>query len=281
VTIQLAVLIAVGAAMFAVTVQAILRRRAPEDGWWGVAEANHTTTAGGVLGSAFALLVAFVMLLAFQGFLEARRSADLEARATERFFHDAELFPAVERAKLHGVVVCYARAIIRDEWPRMRQGQRSELAQGWGLSAEFQDKEVDLANADVAHAVGQLDATRRLQEEGNLGKVRRAQPAVPALLWLALITGGVLLVVYLSTFSSRKMRTGFQVLLIASIAATSALNMCVIRFLDTPFAGVAGSIQPTSMQEALDVMNFEIRREFADTRIPCDESGHPLAEGAG
>jgi hypothetical protein len=95
VTVPLALLIAAAAAVaVALTLLFVLRRLAPENGFWGEPEPNHSGSAVGVLGGVFAILVAFVMFLALQNFINAKRMANAEATAVERQFHVAEAFHA-------------------------------------------------------------------------------------------------------------------------------------------------------------------------------------------
>jgi hypothetical protein len=79
VTIPLALTIAVLAVGVMLGAQALLRTRAPEDGFWGRPEPNHSGSVMAVMGGVFAILVAFVMFLAFQNFISAKRNADTEA----------------------------------------------------------------------------------------------------------------------------------------------------------------------------------------------------------
>lgn len=88
----------------------LVRRRAPEGNYF-----HDTTQASGVFtvaGTAYAVLLAFVFLLAFQSYNSARSAAEAEATATASLYHDADAFQAPIAARLHGEVVCYARALI-------------------------------------------------------------------------------------------------------------------------------------------------------------------------
>ena len=81
---------------------------------------------------------------------------------------------------------------------------------------------------------------------------------------------------YLSSFATPRIRTGPHVVMIASVAATSTLSLCVVRFLDTPFSGVSGSIEPTTMRESLDSMESQLMTRYPGSPIPCDEEGKPI-----
>jgi hypothetical protein len=84
-----------------------------------------------------------------------------------------------------------------------------------------------------------------------------------------MIAGGLLLVCYLCVFARPRTRVLLQAYTVAAVAAIGALNLCVIRFLDTPFANHSGAVHPTAMRYALSQMDTRA------TAIPCDPAGLP------
>lgn len=274
-TIPLAVLIAAAAVAAALTVLFILRRLAPEEGFWGRPEPNHSGSAIAVMGGVFAILVAFVMFLAFQNFIDAKRSADLEAIAIEREFHAAEPFNPRLRSHLHGRLVCYGRAVVFTEWRELENGEHSELVDDWGLEGEAAVERADIGDPIEAYSLARFDEIESEREVGRRDRIQAAEGFVPPLLWVALLTGGTLLILYLMSFANPGIRPGLQALLLGAVTTVAALNLCVIRFLDTPFSGAAGSIEPTAMERTLSELDRELEAEFADTPIPCDGAGNP------
>src|SRR3954453_465920 len=109
------VLIVVGANAIAALAMLALRRRAPSGGYFH--DSQLAAGALGVTGTVYALLVGFVFLLAFQSYETARSSSQDEAVATLGLFHIAEQLPVSLREDIQGGVTCYARAVIRTEWP--------------------------------------------------------------------------------------------------------------------------------------------------------------------
>jgi len=84
-----------------------------------------------VAGTAFAVLLAFVILAAFQTYNGARMGAESEAQAVLDMARTAALFPAGERYQLGGDLVCYGRAVVNQEWPAMQRGHSSPLVDYW------------------------------------------------------------------------------------------------------------------------------------------------------
>lgn len=277
-TIPLALLIAATAVTAALTLLFVLRRLAPEDGFWGRPEPNHSGSAIAVMGGVFAILVAFVMFLSFQNFTQAKRDADAEAAAVEREFHTAEGVRPSLRARLHGRSVCYARAVIHDEWPKLEDGEHSELVDDWALESESPLAGANLGDAAEARVVAVFDDLELKREEARQDRILASERFVPGILWVALIAGGSVLILYVSTFANRSIRPVLQALLIGGLTTIAALNLSVIRFLDTPYSGAAGSIDPAAMELTLSEIDRELQREFPETPIPCDESGNPTGE---
>src|SRR5205823_13836334 len=83
------------------------------------------------VGTAFAVLLAFITLAAFQTYNGAKTGAATEAVAVFDMFKSAGFFPISERDELRADFVCYGRAVIHHEWPAMRRGQRAQLVDRW------------------------------------------------------------------------------------------------------------------------------------------------------
>jgi hypothetical protein len=60
------------------------------------------------------VLLAFVIFLAFESYGNAREQAGQEAVAVAGLFQTAQLFAPLERRRLQGDLVCYARSVVKD-----------------------------------------------------------------------------------------------------------------------------------------------------------------------
>ena len=94
-----------------------VRRRAPEGGYFN--DGDRASGVFGVLATGFALLLGFVIFLAFTKYDESRAGAEAEALAVVQLFETAQLMPAGASAELAGEVECYARSVVNLEWPAM------------------------------------------------------------------------------------------------------------------------------------------------------------------
>ena len=107
-----------------------VRRRAPDGGYFD--DGDRAAGVFGVLATGFALLLGFVIFLAFTKYDESRAGAEAEALAVVQLFETAQLMPADARAELAGEVECYARSVVNLEWPAMETGRGSEDDQSMG-----------------------------------------------------------------------------------------------------------------------------------------------------
>ena len=64
-----------------------------------------------------------------------------------------------------------------------------------------------------------------------------------------------------------------QLAVVASLAAVAAMNLSVIRFLDTPYEDVSGAVKPTEMRETLREMEADVA---PTTAVPCNAQGRPF-----
>jgi hypothetical protein len=181
------------------------------------------------------------------------------------------------RKGVDGSLVCYARAVVEDEWPRMDAGERSPVVDSWALSLL-----TTLERAKVPTDKQSIDTDRLVSEQDELEQARfdrlqEAHTSVPSLLWVALITGALAVIIGLCSFGARVHRVGPQIGMAAVVALVVSLNLLVIPFLDAPFQSSGAGIPPKAMEDALALMEGAHADRHANEPIPCDESGTPTA----
>ena len=125
-------LVVVVVTALAITAMLLVRRRAPagsrfEDG-------DRAAGVFGVLATGFAVLLGFVVFLAFESFDASRSGAETEAQIVTQQFETAQFFPVAVRARLSGELVCYARTVIHQEWPKMEAGTLGDIVNPWGVA---------------------------------------------------------------------------------------------------------------------------------------------------
>lgn len=264
--------IVVCAATAAVAAMYVVRRRATVDEF--LTDTTRGSAIFGVIGTAFAVLLAFVMFVAFDSFNGARESAQTEAAEVENLFRTADFFPAGERERLQGDLVCYGRAVIHDEWDAMHDGEYSVLVDDWldGFEFAMRDFEPRTESEQAAYrelfieAAGAADARRE--------RLLESDPVITPPVWFILALGGILTVAFVVLFTDRRESFVVQGSMIGFVAALVSASLVLVWFLDHPYQGSTGSIEPDEMERTLE----QLEHHAPDLRPPCDEEGVPTAE---
>jgi hypothetical protein len=268
----LAIVLLVAANVVTAGLMLLVRRRAPEGSYF-----HDTTQASGVFtvaGTAYAVLLAFVFLLAFQSYNSARSAGEQEATATASLYHDADAFPAPIAARLHGELVCYARSVIYQEWPAMADGHASPVTVLWlarldRTIATEQPRTVKQGNADFNWTALGLERIA-----GRRDRLQEARPLIPGLVWTLLGIGSVLVVIYVLFFADRRERAFVQAMLMVSVTTMLGAGLVMIKFFDDPYQNVPCSIRPEAMARTLATL--ESTRAEEGTPAPCGPKGLPL-----
>jgi hypothetical protein len=79
----------------------------------------------GVVAALFGLLFAFVVIIAYQNFLDANDDVRREADSLASIVRDSTAFSEPDGDRVRGAVETYTRAVVDDEWARMRDGSDS------------------------------------------------------------------------------------------------------------------------------------------------------------
>jgi multisubunit Na+/H+ antiporter MnhB subunit len=266
----------VGISLVAVVVMLAMRRfRAPEG---FINDPVPPAGVFGVLGVALAVLLAFVLFLAFEGFVHAQEGSSREAVAVTQLLRATRLFPAPENTRLRGELVCYGRAVVSDEWPKMAAGGESQLVENWIATIETTVDRTPVNNARAQVALSHWLDEMTERREGRRARLAEASTSIPGLVWLMLILGSAATVLYLLVFADRRERWWVQGAMMGTIAGMVVSTLLVIHFLDNPFTPNGTYIAPTEMQTTLRLFEHQLSISGEPSvTFPCDERGNPSA----
>ncbi len=201
-----------------------------------------------VAGVLYAVLVAFLVVVVWEQFGNAEDASSMEASAVADLLRDSAALPSAYRTDVQQNLVAYSRDVIDNEFPRMRRGetiaeQSDALNNVWQAYLKVQpESRNEIAFFD--HAIvrlNDLSANRKL-------RVSTGDASVPGELWVLLIGGGVVLMVFTYLFGTRDLLVhGIAVGLTASLLA---FVMYLIFALEHPYVG-ALSVQPTPFVNVL------------------------------
>jgi hypothetical protein len=226
-----------------------------------------------VLGTAFAVILAFVVLEAFQSFNDAKSGAENEAITMVQLSRTMEFFPPAQRDPVEGVLICYGRAVIHKEWPAMKEGKRSTVVQTWVNRFQGDLKQLRPRTPAQQAAFLQLLQQQDKRTEARQARLSEANRALPAPVWFFLGLGAFVTVGFALFFADRRELFVVQATLIAAVTALVVSGLLLVWFLDHPYENRSGSIKPDEMERQLVIVTSEHRRATP----PCDEDGQPLA----
>jgi hypothetical protein len=224
------------------------------------------------LGTAFAVLLAFVVLEAFQSFNDAKTGAEEEATTLVQLSRTADFFPAAERAPIQGALICYGRAVIHDEWPAMKDGTRSPVVQTWVNRLQDGLRQLHPETPAEKAAFLQLLEQQDKRTDARRARLSEANRALPSPAWFILGLGAIVTIGFSLFFADRREQFIVQGGLIAAITAMVVAGLLLVWFLDHPYENSSGSIKPDEMERQLVI----IEGEQKNVALPCDEDGRPV-----
>lgn len=262
-------LIVVVSVVVAIALMLAVRRRAPRGGFFE--DSDRAAGVFGVVGTAFSVLLAFVIFLAFETYTSASEEAGHEADALIDQFEIAELFSPADRDVVQSQLICYGRSVVREEWDRMREGGHSDLVDRWVLEIDHAVENVTLTGTKQEAAFNKFFDEAIERESGRRGRLEEANGVVPAPMWFILLLGAGCVLGYILLFADRAERVIAQAALIGIVTALMVTSLLLVDFLDHPYRNKTGSITPASMRLALAEMERDRHTDLA----VCDDRGAP------
>jgi hypothetical protein len=270
-----ALLITAAVTALAIGTFLFVRRWAPEGGFF--ADGDRAAGFFGVLSTAFAILVGFVVFLAFESFDASRSGAETEAIVLAQQFETAQFLPAAARRNLDVALVCYGRAVAGLEWSQMEHGAAADEVNPWGIALFRALKAVNPKTPAEQAAYGKwLDQTSDRQQARS-ARIHGAQGVIPSALWAVLVLMAVILFVFMLFMADSSERAISQAVQIGSVAAVIVATLFVVRFLNSPFHTGFSGLRPVAMERTLRILDQERKIVGQTGPLPCDQSGRPAA----
>jgi hypothetical protein len=265
-----AALIVAAVSAVAATAMLLVRRRAPEGSYFE--DGDRAAGVFGVLATGFAVLLGFVVFLAFESFDTSRSGAEREAQIVAEQFETAQLMPLAVRGRLSGELVCYARAVVHQEWPQMESGSLGNALNPWGASMFRTLKTTEPRSASEQAAYGKWLDQRTDREDARADRTHGAEGVIPVALWIVLFLSAGIIFVFMLFFADSGERAIVQATMMGSVAVVITSTLLLLWFLDNPYHHGLGGLQPTPMERTLGLVagETEIAGSF---EIPCDPHG--------
>jgi len=188
-----------------------------------------------VIGVTFAVLLAFVAMLAWEGFNKAKAASYAEAAFVLDVYNASAGLAGPETVSMRDDIIGYLETVVRVEWPAQAEGRMVD--RGTAYLEKLNRIATGLKPSSVAD--GNLHA-QLLQSLARLWEARQqrmlaAETTIPEVVWVVTLVGGGLTVAFGSFLGVPSL--GMQLAMSAALAISGALVLILIIALSNPFRG--------------------------------------------
>jgi hypothetical protein len=189
----------------------------------------------GTIGVIYAVLMAFLVVVAWQNYDEACNDVVKEANYYADMYRDTVAFSEPFKSTIRENLSKYVNAIVKEEWPLLASGQSSQNVKQlwdniWDMYGSYQPKN-DTEKIFFQETVGRLNDAGEMRRE----RLMNAKQGLHPVLWFILIMGGIITIVFTAFFGSEHLKT--QIIMSVLFALLIALVLFTILALDYPFTG--------------------------------------------
>lgn len=230
----------------------LVRKKYPAD----VLKEHHEVAAiiFNAFGVLYAVVVAFVVFVTWNGYDEATKNLQLEASQVLDIFHSAKAFPNPTSKVIKDGLISYTNSVVNDELRRMAEGEIGIHSTGSlrDLIAVFDSmNDTALPNRELY-----LESLRRLNSLAEYRRLRifAGNDTNPPMMWLVMLIGGLITVLYTYFFGVRNIRV--QSIMTAALTIMISLILFLVYVLDHPFTGT-GRVSAKPFSEAMELMQKE------------------------
>jgi uncharacterized membrane protein YeiB len=200
---------------------------------------RHNDVAGflfSAVGVLYAVVLGFVVVVVWQKYDAAVSNVENEVNAVADMYHVVDAFPAAQRDLIRKNLYAYASTVARIEWPAMDRGteipalgsqQLEDIAYSVDSFSPSNFKEFAAQQAAIAVEERLFDARR--------ARLIDAVPAVPTVLWFAIIAGALAMVAFCFIFGVENRPA--QLMMTAILVGLIGILFVVIAEFSTPFGG--------------------------------------------
>ena len=199
---------------------------------------SHTVPLGlihGGLTGMFAIALGLTTFLVLGEYSDAQQALQSEAGDIEEIYRLAEPLPEPKREQIQGLAATYARVVVNEEWPLMREGKSSSRADALSeeLRSSIQEGYRTSTGAEQDLLGDELDVMNELDEDRE-ARVLALHQRLPSILWIALVVLAIAIIGDSSLVGMENRR--LHLLTVGVLATGITLIMFTIGILDRPFS---------------------------------------------
>jgi hypothetical protein len=268
------------AALITITVTAgavmallLVRRRAPDGGYFN--DGDRAAGVFGFLATGVALLIGFVIFLTFTRYDEARAGAQAEALTVVQMFQTAQLLPEDSREDLTGKLVCYGRSVVNLEWPRMEAGSQGTSINPWTVALFRSLQSIEPVSNSEQSAYDTWLAHWDEAAEARRDRLHSAEGIIPLPVWVTLFFSAGVVLIFMIFFADSGERAIVQGLLMGCVTAVIVATLLTLAALNQPYSRDPGDLRPVAMERSLVTLREASQALGLQDPIPCDAVGRP------
>src|SRR5215468_1160095 len=223
--------------------------------WSPATRIAHNDVVGpnvSVIGTTYAVLIAFMLSGVWTNLQAARINAEQEANNLVNIFRFAYKLPPESSRQVQSLAHEYCVAMISDEWPAMAKQTQSPTAhrliqQLWRALTTVQPHNSGEQTV-MDHSLSELTS----MTEHRRIRLLQSRDSLPAMLWAVLIVGGIVTVGSTCLFGVENFK--LHVVQVFEISFLLSLMLVAIASINRPYQGQV-HVGPEAFRYALDTMN--------------------------
>ena len=251
----------------------LVRRRAPDGSYFQ--DGDRAAGVFGVLATGFAVLIGFVVFLAFESYDTSRSGAEAESRTVVQMFETAQFLPPPASAQLSGELICYARNVVYQEWPAMQAGTLGDKANPWGIALFRTLRTVQPRSAAAQTAYSKWFDQVSDRENARADRTHGAEGVIPAPLWIVLLLTAGIIFAFMLLFADSGEPAFVQASMIGGVTIVVSSTLLLLFFLDNPYEKGIGGLRPVAMQRSLRQLAAVETILGKPIVLPCSPNGLP------
>jgi hypothetical protein len=265
-------LVIVVVAAITITAMLLVRRRAPAGSYF--VDGDRAAGVFGVIATGFAVVLGFVIFLAFESYDTSRSGAEAEAQVVAQQLQTAELLPVAVRAPLANALVCYARNVAYTEWPLMRSGANAgDLLNPWSIAMFQSLQRVEPKSAAEQAAFSKWLDQSTDRQTARSDRTHGAEGVIPTPLWIVLFLSAGIIFIFMLFFADPEEHAVVQATMMGGVSVVITSMLLLLWFLDNPYHTGVGGLPPTAMVRTLEILDQQAKVVGLTLTDTCDARG--------
>ena len=263
--------VVVCAAAVSITAMLLVRRTAPAGSYF--VDGDRAAGVFGVIATGFAVLLGFVVFLAFESYDTSRTGAETEATVVAQQFQTAQLLPAAARKPMSEGLICYGRTVVHQEWPQMMSGAGTNLVNPWGVAMFRTLLTIEPRTAAEQAAYGKWLDQQSDRQAARSDRTHGAEGVIPTPLWIVLFLSAAIIFVFMLFFADSSEHAVVQATMMGGVAVVISSMLLLLWFLDNPYHSGIGSLPPRAMERTLVLFDQQAKILGVHLEPGCDARG--------